>query len=153
MVHWRLPTSMGHLRMRRRVTKKDIQRYTEGDCHILAREIHYLTDWSMVSFGSGYPDTHAFVKLPPITTSSHPSRYYLDVNGVQSTSQMYDRWGKYLETKRIEVFTEEDFSKHWNTYNSHAWVSSFGSYSLRRARELAPFLVDLAQTQHLNVEP
>lgn len=72
-------------------------RFTCGDCHILARAIHRVTGWPMAtfSFKSGkerLPDTHAFVRLP--------DGRYLDIEGVRTADEMYERWyGRFYTLK------------------------------------------------------
>lgn len=60
-------------------------RFTEGDCHILARAIHEATGWPIATFSyDGGPDTHAFVQMP--------DGRYLDIEGTFTRKQMLDRW-------------------------------------------------------------
>jgi hypothetical protein len=46
-----------------RITELDITRFTEGDCHILAKVLHLRTLWPLCTFHRGdcEPDLHAFV--------------------------------------------------------------------------------------------
>lgn len=67
-------------------TALDIERFTAGDCHYLARAIHKLTGWPMAAFSATYgePDLHAFVSLP--------DGRVLDVQGACSLHDMRKRW-------------------------------------------------------------
>lgn len=109
-----------------RITELDIIRFTEGDCHILARAIHLLTGWPMFSFddGHGDPDLHAFVIAP--------SGKALDIEGLHSLRDLRRDWGS---SPLVETSYEAIVSI-WGH------ETSFGRYSFARARKLAPMLVE-----------
>lgn len=112
------------------ITQDDIDRFTSGDCHILAQQIHKKTGWPLYVFNPSpddefygkYGDFHAFVK--------HPSGKYLDVEGLHTPRELKNKWGcdrvLKLSLKRMQ----------------EAWPSaSFGQWSYLRAEQIARFLV------------
>ena len=54
--------------MARRITQLDLERFSNGDCLILAQELHRLTDWPIYALHNGdvarEPEAHAFVLAP-----------------------------------------------------------------------------------------
>jgi hypothetical protein len=102
----------------------DITRFTEGDCHILARAIHRHTGWAFCTFEfRGGPDAHAFVR--------RSDGYYVDVQGVATEAEMLRRW---YHTK-IRTWTMRELIEHWP--NWAGTYSTFGLYSYLRADQLA----------------
>lgn len=124
-----------------RITARDIERFTEGDCAILARAIHRLFGWPMAAGsepgfpGQARPCDHAFVAIP----GPNRPRRFLDIAGVHTAKQLCAEWG----FNRCAIFTEEDFREHWY-YDVRGFPSMFLGDSNARARQLAPMLVDNA---------
>lgn len=117
----------------RRITDLDRERFMYGDCHVLAQAIHDITGWPIHTFfEEDYPSIHAFVVTPKNTA--------LDVNGEQKMSEFRSFWKKftYGSTRhaKLENHTEE----------LDQWGLNFGTYSHRRAKQLAPYLVE--QVKH-----
>lgn len=100
----------------------DQGRFTQGDCHILARRLHRLTGWPLCAFGWGGPDLHAFVLMP--------DGRYLDIDGAQTEDELRERWKC---TSAISEFDLVDF---------RAWGGpDFGHHSYARARAAADRLL------------
>lgn len=104
------------------------ERFTEGDCHVLARAIHEITGWPMATFASGkYPVTHAFVAMP--------DGRYLDIEGVSTREELLAHW------KEKEI-------THWDTVGalraaSSIWVDNpTWPASERIAQKIAKRLVE-----------
>src|SRR4051812_44511858 len=78
------------------ITNLDIERYTCGDCHYLARALHKLTGWPMAAFVDrwGDPDRHAFVLTPDGDV--------FDVHGIESPHDARRRWR--APRRRIQTF-------------------------------------------------
>jgi hypothetical protein len=106
------------------ITEGDIEMFTEGDCHLLAFEIHAITGWPLCAFDhDGEPDCHTFVRAP--------SGHYLDINGLQTEREMHKEWG--YDPGSIKVFKRHHFYKWGNE----------PAYDEGRARtiELAPMMI------------
>jgi hypothetical protein len=113
----------------------DLERFTEGDCNVLATAISKRTGWPVCSFmGKSWdgsedmiPDLHAFV--------IRPDGKVLDVQGVCTLSQFRARWS---QRAPIKVWPSPlAFRKAWGE------SPFFGHYSYERARKVADQLVDL----------
>jgi hypothetical protein len=108
-----------------------LERFTEGDCHILAVRIHRLTGWPLATFADdGFPHTHCFVQCP--------DGEYLDVEGKRPEAAFRDAWKLYLnpgDTIKLWTIPELRASK-WAT------EPVFGSYSYAAARRVAGKLLD-----------
>lgn len=103
----------------------DVERFTEGDCHILARAIHRATGWTFCTFDwKGLPDEHAFVR--------RPDGMLVDVEGVFTEPDYLAKWShdRIMEWNDFDAFT----AKH-PTWAGH-WCS-YGLYSYLRAWQLA----------------
>lgn len=103
-----------------RITELDIVRFTEGDCHILARVLHEVTGWPTHALHDGYnkePNLHAFVYSEGLA---------IDVRGAQPVDQLLAQW-EYAEG----IVQTEDID----------WGRAIFSGSWRRARTIAPLLV------------
>lgn len=106
-----------------RITNNDIARFTEGECHYLARAIHLLTGWDIHCFqDDGQPYMHAFVLMP--------NGNYLDVEGEKTLKDMRE-WSGH----KILPFTWQEIRESWGWYRPET------SYTYRRAKELAAHLV------------
>lgn len=89
-------------------TALDIERFTEGDCHYLARALHRRTGWSMAAFScGGEPDLHAFVLTP--------DGRVLDVQGACTKHVMRTRWGgkgiRAYEWRALSAFGPPDYGE------------------------------------------
>lgn len=95
-----------------------LTRFTEGDCHILARAIHEATGWPMATFVSedGEPDLHAFVKLP--------NGRFLDIEGISTEMDMYTRWMPCRRQIALWHSVEELFDAAPNWIEWIEWPSS-----------------------------
>lgn len=117
-----------------------IERFTEGDCHILARALYKLTKWPLCSFVHegenphgdaceplylkyGYSmDTHVFNFNPD-------RRTFIDIEGESSKRSMAKRYG--LSARNIKIgipwyYVAQDWGK-----------PGFGTYSYKLARREA----------------
>lgn len=104
----------------------DVTRFTEGDCHLLARAIHRHTGWTFCTFEyKGSPDAHAFVQ--------RPDGLYVDVEGVVDEDALLNKWGSNCKIKRWHDFTT--FSENWPWWGGD--FCTFGLYSYLRADQLA----------------
>jgi len=117
------------------IAASDIDLFTEGGCHILAREIETISGWPIHCFSAGagdrLPRYHAFVVPAP--------GWRLDVEGCSPAHMHEQRWGFWngCEHKR---FPYEQIAHSWGPVlapTSEAWA-------LTRSRALAPLLVELA---------
>lgn len=96
------------------ITHKD--RFTRGDCHILAGAIHCMTGWPFCTFAHGaYPAVHAFVELP--------DGRFLDIEGISTAEEMSERWHE----KDIYVWdtpqAAADAERGWDQTNVY-WPAS-----------------------------
>lgn len=117
-----------------RITKLDIERFTCGDCGILARAISRITGWDIHSFiakdhgwytASGDPMGHAFVIMP--------DGRVLDIEGAHEKHAFAHKWG--YRPELIGPTTWKDICRAWQNY------PIYGQHSIARARQLAPFLL------------
>ncbi len=101
------------------ITAQDIAIFSEGDCDVLALEIHRRTGWPLVSMcfkdeatahSEGYP-------TPPFMTFNHhfvrlPNGNFLDVEGESTEAQMMKKWGSFVEGRDIiREISAEDLAK------------------------------------------
>jgi hypothetical protein len=110
----------------------DHTRFTEGDCHILARAIHDATGWPMATFTArdDRPTDHAFVQMP--------DGRYLDIEGVKSYRDMVKVWGFRDEARRRDViglWTWESLIAKFDVWEEISWPSS-PQVARRTARKL-----------------
>jgi len=109
------------------ITPRDVVRFTEGDCHILARAIHKRTGWDVAALHGGnrsYPDYHVFVLAP-----TQPVRA-LDVLGLHKPHELVRAYGAvgYMRVSPKSV--------------AAAWGGPyFGRYSYERAATIADRLL------------
>jgi len=105
----------------------DVARFTEGDCHYLARAIHERTGWPMMTFSDRFgPCLHAFVLMPDLRA--------LDVEGPCNIRTFKRRW---KSTKIAEI--------NWPKLRSAFGPPEFGRYTYARAGIIADRLLDLAE--------
>ncbi len=95
-----------------------VRRFTEGDCHILARAIHDVTGWKIATFGFEHrgkitPDAHAFIEMP--------DGRYLDIEGIRTHNEMLNHW---THDMIITWDSWEDFVKHGEGWEGTWWPSS-----------------------------
>lgn len=107
-----------------RITSKDIERFTEGDCDILAHELERITGWPLYSLHQGRKafSLHAFVLAP--------GRIAVDVRGARPVAAMVREW------------------EGAHGYMRGGWELEAGEVfagSRRRARQIAPHLASLMQ--------
>ena len=117
-----------------RPREADVERFTNGDCHILAAVLHRETGWQLGSFAThdypDGPDVHAFV--------IHPSGCYLDVEGAHNPLEFVRGWQEEQDdvigvtANTLAQFHEADWGR-WGI---------FGDYSRRRARIITKRLVE-----------
>lgn len=119
-----------------RITPLDIERFTCGDCGILARAISRITGWGIQSFilpegqsdmwaKPGDPMGHAFVIMP--------NGRVLDIEGSHARRTFARHWG--YSPHEIGPTTWEDICRAWQS------DPIYGEYSISRARTLAPYLL------------
>lgn len=107
----------------------DVRRFTEGDCHYLARALQKLTGWPIYAFDSNYHDEgdlHAFVKTP--------DGRILDIEGLHTVAEFMENWSR-PNHKRISVYKWPKMRADWGR-------PDFGPYSYKRARVMAARLLD-----------
>lgn len=92
------------------ITELDILRFTEGDCHYLARVLSQKTGRPIGSF-NGYdsPDLHAFLIVG--------RNKILDVEGLRTRAEFKKRWRTDWPIKRyswedVKVFGEPTYSQY-----------------------------------------
>ena len=111
-----------------RITERDIQRFTCGDCHFLAKRLHRVAGLPMHAFkmpDEEKPTRHAFVKFNTLA---------LDVNGLHDMDFFIEEWGAEDISEPLSV---DWFAKNWRRPNP-AW----GHYTYQRAREIADYLIE-----------
>lgn len=125
-----LPTLFGEAMV------SDVQRFTEGDCWILAVEIHRLTGWQMQAFHWGLkealPDWHVWVQTP--------QGFCLDIEGLHTKEELMKKHG----LKNIIDCTLKDFSCTFKDFygdDADNWPVVYGMESFQRARELVALLL------------
>lgn len=120
---------------KRRITAADIERFTRGDCHILASEIARVTGWTLCAFAyeDREPDLHAFVRCPDGT--------YLDIEGRWPEEALLAHWATwYGDDIRVIETTLTSICRAWRRGLDEA---VYGRYSFRRARTLARYFAGI----------
>lgn len=114
----------------------DVDRFTCGDCHILARAINKLTGWPIHVFCDEPQDgpvqhwmwpnaqDHAFV----ITPDGQP----LDIEGLHDDEAFISKWSSTGYHHEIE----------WDHLRTQWGKCHFGDYSYSRAKKLAAEIVE-----------
>lgn len=107
-----------------RITPKDLERFTEGDCDILAHELHKLTGWPLYTLHEGMrtPCLHAFVLAP--------GKIAVDIKGARPISHLVREWGAVGYLRGI-----------WELEPGEVYRGS-----RRRARKVAPHLAAMVAT-------
>lgn len=109
-----------------RITPKDIERFTQGDCDILARVMNEVTGWPIYSLHWGEPDRnwglHAFVIAP--------GKIAVDIEGARHVSRLVSRWR--------DVGARGYVRGGWDYDEYEAYTGSW-----RRALKIAPHLASL----------
>ncbi len=101
------------------------ERFTCGDCHLLANAINELTGWSVCTFlSSDEPETHAFVKMP--------DGRYLDIEGASSGWELLDRW---RETEIREWGSFQDLCEASPEWSLIEWPNS-PKIAMKTAKQL-----------------
>jgi len=114
--------------MKRRVTQADVVRYTEGDCGLLAVEIHHVDKtWEVYATADW---DHVFCVKEGMA---------LDIEGLRPVSELLAHWDVW-DHQREPVAISDYQIGFW--FGQKAW---FGRYSARRAKQLAPYLVAQAE--------
>jgi len=108
-----------------KISELDVEHFTRGDCHLLARAIHHRTGWPMHTFWKDVPGGHAFV----IT----PSGWAFDVKGLHALEEMCVVW-RCSDHRPVS----------WHHLLANGWPRYERLTSIKRAEELAPLLVELA---------
>lgn len=113
--------------------RQDVQRFTEGDCMILARRLwKLLPDWRPhgFDFGDGRPDCHVFLVSPD-------GKRALDVEGLHDVQTFCAIWARECsEPDGLEVVVMSKAQlREW------CELCAFGRYSVERARVIADRLV------------
>lgn len=107
-----------------RITPLDIERFTCGDCDVLAHVLNQLTGWPVYSLHWGDRDDdvglHAFVLAP--------GKVAVDIEGARHVSKLVRRWSEGGARGYVRGC--------WSTPHTHeAYPGSW-----RRARKVAPHL-------------
>lgn len=109
------------------VTKRDIERFTCGDCHFLARAIQKRTGWPIHAFvypdHSDEPYLHAFVVMR--------DGRVLDVQGACTIDELRVRWKC--------QWPHREFT--WRTVRGYFGEPEYGHGSYTRARVVAERLL------------
>src|ERR1035437_8971985 len=67
-----------------KIGQLDVEHFTRGDCHVLAREIHRITGWPMHTFWKDGPGGHAFILTP--------TGQALDIEGLHEPKEICTKW-------------------------------------------------------------
>jgi len=103
------------------VTEDDIEKFTEGDCHIFAWHVQRVTGWPIHVFNYGGPDLHAFNLAP----DGRP----FDVEGISDWRAFRKKWS-------TEPTMRVSYRRLRRTFGGPRFCDSHA-----RARELAPLVV------------
>jgi hypothetical protein len=136
-----------------RITPYTIKRFTEGDCHFLARALSQITGYPMAALlGKRFqntPDLHCFLPIPSgwdrEDYRSHPTdilarpqpiwtdvEFGLDVHGIRPIAEMREEY----------YAVGWDFTT-WREIIEADWGGPhYGPYTYARAKQLAKYLVD-----------
>src|SRR4051812_34273463 len=108
-----------------KITERDVQWFTEGDCHYLARAINRRTGWPMAAFRDeeGWPDLHAFALMP--------NGRVLDVYGPQTKQEAKRRWKTRQPIYRFD----------WAKLSCFGAPPEYGQYIYGRAYTVADHLL------------
>jgi len=125
----------------------DVERFTEGDCHLLARAIHKRTGWPLCAFkladscGNYIPVDHCFVHAP-LPDGQVP----FDVMGLWRSTYAFNNWWGYSSSGGILIYDT------WNAFlaaGGDIWATpAISSYSYARAGVIAERLLS-----HYEIDP
>lgn len=107
------------------ITSNDISRFTEGDCHILARVLHDHSG-GHYQMATLIENSHAFCVVDKDTA--------LDINGFQPMEEFLKEWDS-----KGYLMVGWDFLRKYG--HGKPRDARFGKYSWERAKKLAPILV------------
>ena len=111
-----------------RPTPLDLERFTCGDCHILARAISRVTGWPIHAltsrYGDGEPTLHAFVLAPGAVA--------LDIEGARPVDKLIEKWAKWEVAGHVKTSWREIGREWGRNYDN----------SSDRAAKIAPRLVE-----------
>lgn len=112
------------------IIERDITRFTEGDCHILAKRLHRVAGLPLHTFVyGGQIDLHAFVM--------HGDKP-LDVMGLWDKYDFIAEWSVGTTPTKISPPMSADFlNLNWGEP-----TPEYGHYSYKRARVVADILLD-----------
>lgn len=113
--------------------REDVERFTMGDCYILARAIHLLTGWDIACFSyMSNPDNDTWGAAHAFCV--RPDGKCIDIEGVHAPDEFIEKW----EAQSIKTWPSwRKMSRKWGGYD-------FSKYSYERAKVIAPKVVELA---------
>ena len=113
------------------ITDEDVKIFTNGACHVLAREVSLLTGWPINCFldSAEDPDKHAFVVPAP--------GWRLDVMGTHPAYEHDKSWGWQPYTH--SAFTYDEIVTCWRSCGG-TWVARQEAHTAR-SRQIAPLLI------------
>lgn len=118
-----------------RITALDKERFTEGDCHILARALAQRTGWKIAAITATEwlqrPCFHAFCVAP--------NNWAIDVEGMHDIGRLVGNYGG----DSWSYFTYEEIKDYWQQEKP-----LFGPYSYGRAHQVAELLVERLSPKH-----
>lgn len=91
-------------------TEQEMQRFTEQDCHQLAREIHRRSGWALQA---GY-EHHRQCQNGHVAVR-HPSGYLLDIEGLHADTSSYR---DFYDVDRFITITEQQLVQEWQDGNT-----------------------------------
>lgn len=112
----------------------DVDRFTRGDCHVLARYLARRLGLPVSSFNG---DMHVFVRLP--------NGLILDVEGLWTERAFRKHWSTGHRYPPITVQSPSECAQHWRgmwSRRASAPCTAFGSYSYERARIVGDQLLE-----------
>lgn len=117
------------------ITDRDIERFSEGDCHVLANALSKITGWAIAAFTSPHssgPCFHVFC----LREDGVP----IDIRGAQTDIEEFKQ---YWWADDYKEFTMEQILTDWKRASDedNPWQHPvFGHYSFKRARQVALLL-------------
>jgi|SRR5688572_6446885 len=131
---------MFELRMTYPATKQLVERYTCGDCYILAPELSKLTGWKVAIL---HNSKNSYLKNPNAWYSCHVfcispcGQWALDINGLTPLKEMKSEWIDKCGAKTLYVC--EDLDDYQGVLD--VWPKA-SSYDKRLARQTARRICD-----------
>jgi hypothetical protein len=112
------------------ITERDVERFTEGDCHVLAKRLHRVAGLPLHTFIYGDEiDLHAFVMV---------GNKALDVMGLWDIQDFINEWSIGTTPTKISPPMSIDFFN----LNWEGGRPQLTRYSYKRAREVADILLN-----------